>query len=58
MFLVITGNFDEEDLLEAIKKNQSEKECRKGNFRNRSPFGRAESRMRKTRNRLSNSFRT
>ena len=25
MFLVITGNFDEEDLLEAIKKNQSEK---------------------------------
>ena len=25
MFLVVTGNFDEEDLLEAIKKNQSEK---------------------------------
>ena len=26
MFLVITGNFDAEDLLEAIKKNQSEKQ--------------------------------
>ena len=25
MFLVITGNFDEEDLLESIKKNQSDK---------------------------------